>query len=85
MAVIREQELKRGGGGNLILLCYFNVSTVFVVPQLERAYSVCGTIEYMAPEIAEGGEAGHDMVNDHLERVLLPVLLFLTQMHMVHR
>jgi hypothetical protein len=81
MPVIREQEM---AGKNLILLCYFNVSTV-LVPQLERAYSVCGTIEYMAPEIAAGGEAGHDMVNYYLERVLLPVLLFLTQMHMVHR
>ncbi|KAF7252008.1 Ribosomal protein S6 kinase alpha-5 [Varanus komodoensis] len=26
----------------------------------ERAYSFCGTIEYMAPDIVKGGEAGHD-------------------------
>lgn len=30
--------------------------------QVERAFSVCGTIEYMAPEIVEGGESGHDKV-----------------------
>lgn len=29
---------------------------------MERAFSVCGTIEYMAPEIVEGGESGHDKV-----------------------
>lgn len=32
------------------------------VCQVERAFSVCGTIEYMAPEIVEGGESGHDKV-----------------------
>lgn len=31
--------------------------------QVERAFSVCGTIEYMAPEIVEGGDSGHDKVN----------------------
>lgn len=30
--------------------------------QVERAFSVCGTIEYMAPEIVEVGESGHDKV-----------------------
>lgn len=34
----------------------------FFVKQMERAFSVCGTIEYMAPEIVEGGESGHDKV-----------------------
>lgn len=29
---------------------------------MDRAFSVCGTIEYMAPEIVEGGESGHDKV-----------------------
>lgn len=33
-----------------------------VLKQMERAFSVCGTIEYMAPEIVEGGESGHDKV-----------------------
>lgn len=33
-----------------------------LLKQVERAFSVCGTIEYMAPEIVEGGESGHDKV-----------------------
>uniref|UniRef100_A0A674EKU6 non-specific serine/threonine protein kinase n=1 Tax=Salmo trutta TaxID=8032 RepID=A0A674EKU6_SALTR len=37
-----------------IVLTDFGLSKEF--DELERAYSVCGTIEYMAPEIAEGGE-----------------------------
>uniref|UniRef100_A0A4W5Q3L5 Ribosomal protein S6 kinase n=1 Tax=Hucho hucho TaxID=62062 RepID=A0A4W5Q3L5_9TELE len=45
-----------------IVLTDFGLSKEF--DELERAYSVCGTIEYMAPEIAEGGEAGHDMAVD---------------------
>ena len=35
---------------------------MFYLKQMERAFSVCGTIEYMAPEIVEGGELGHDKV-----------------------
>ena len=35
---------------------------IFFFKQVERAFSVCGTIEYMAPEILEGGESGHDKV-----------------------
>ena len=33
------------------------------IPQNARAYSFCGTIEYMAPEIVKGGSQGHDMVS----------------------
>lgn len=36
---------------------------LLLLMQVERAFSVCGTIEYMAPEIVEGGESGHDKVN----------------------
>ena len=28
----------------------------------ERAFSFCGTIEYMAPDIVRGGDSGHDKV-----------------------
>lgn len=31
-----------------------------------RAYSFCGTIEYMAPEVVEGGSSGHDFVSTFL-------------------
>uniref|UniRef100_A0A3B4YZR4 non-specific serine/threonine protein kinase n=1 Tax=Seriola lalandi dorsalis TaxID=1841481 RepID=A0A3B4YZR4_SERLL len=43
-----------------IVLTDFGLSKEF--DQMERAFSVCGTIEYMAPEIVEGGESGHDKV-----------------------
>ncbi|XP_031355974.1 ribosomal protein S6 kinase alpha-5-like isoform X2 [Photinus pyralis] len=29
----------------------------------QRAYSFCGTIEYMAPEVVRGGTIGHDIVS----------------------
>lgn len=29
----------------------------------QRAYSFCGTIEYMAPEVVRGGSQGHDIVS----------------------
>jgi hypothetical protein len=31
--------------------------------QNARAYSFCGPIEYIAPEIVKGGSQGHDMVS----------------------
>lgn len=39
-----------------------SINSIFCLKQVERAFSVCGTIEYMAPEIVEGGELGHDKV-----------------------
>uniref|UniRef100_A0A3B1IXN3 Ribosomal protein S6 kinase n=1 Tax=Astyanax mexicanus TaxID=7994 RepID=A0A3B1IXN3_ASTMX len=45
-----------------IVLTDFGLSKEF--DEVERAYSICGTIEYMAPEIVEGGESGHDKAVD---------------------
>uniref|UniRef100_A0A3B3E109 Ribosomal protein S6 kinase n=1 Tax=Oryzias melastigma TaxID=30732 RepID=A0A3B3E109_ORYME len=45
-----------------IVLTDFGLSKEF--DQAERAFSVCGTIEYMAPEIVEGGQSGHDKAVD---------------------
>ncbi|XP_076833623.1 ribosomal protein S6 kinase alpha-5 isoform X1 [Brachyhypopomus gauderio] len=45
-----------------IVLTDFGLSKEF--DEVERAYSVCGTIEYMAPEIVEGGESGHNKAVD---------------------
>lgn len=40
-----------------------NVSSSFF-SHLQVAHSYCGTVEYMAPEIIQGGEDGHTMVVD---------------------
>uniref|UniRef100_A0A3B3RZT0 Ribosomal protein S6 kinase n=1 Tax=Paramormyrops kingsleyae TaxID=1676925 RepID=A0A3B3RZT0_9TELE len=45
-----------------IVLTDFGLSKEF--DEGERAYSVCGTIEYMAPEIVAGGAGGHDKAVD---------------------
>uniref|UniRef100_A0A8C9STV2 Ribosomal protein S6 kinase n=1 Tax=Scleropages formosus TaxID=113540 RepID=A0A8C9STV2_SCLFO len=45
-----------------IVLTDFGLSKEF--DDAERAYSMCGTIEYMAPEIVEGGQGGHDKAVD---------------------
>lgn len=36
----------------------------------ERAYSFCGTIEYMAPDIVRGGDSGHDKVCSTFDTIL---------------
>ncbi|XP_078418142.1 ribosomal protein S6 kinase alpha-5 isoform X2 [Cetorhinus maximus] len=43
-----------------VVLTDFGLSKEFLIDEKERAYSFCGTIEYMAPEIVQGGDAGHD-------------------------
>ncbi|XP_041132635.1 LOW QUALITY PROTEIN: ribosomal protein S6 kinase alpha-5-like [Polyodon spathula] len=47
-----------------IVLTDFGLSKEFLVDENERAYSFCGTIEYMAPEIVRGGDSGHDKAVD---------------------
>lgn len=48
-----------------IVLTDFGLSKEFLPHEKNtRAYSFCGTIEYMAPEIVRGGGAGHDMAVD---------------------
>ena len=46
-----------------IVLTDFGLSKDFLPQDKEhRAYSFCGTIEYMAPEVVRGGSHGHDQV-----------------------
>uniref|UniRef100_A0A4W3J8U9 Ribosomal protein S6 kinase n=1 Tax=Callorhinchus milii TaxID=7868 RepID=A0A4W3J8U9_CALMI len=47
-----------------VVLTDFGLSKEFLVDENERAYSFCGTIEYMAPEIVQGGDAGHNKAVD---------------------
>ncbi|KAJ6661849.1 hypothetical protein lerEdw1_013020 [Lerista edwardsae] len=47
-----------------VVLTDFGLSKEFVNDENERAYSFCGTIEYMAPDIVKGGETGHDKAVD---------------------
>lgn len=45
-----------------LIVCVLKIKHCLLFKQVERAFSICGTIEYMAPEIVEGGESGHDKV-----------------------
>nr|KAF6502397.1 ribosomal protein S6 kinase A5 [Molossus molossus] len=47
-----------------VVLTDFGLSKEFVADEAERAYSFCGTIEYMAPDIVRGGDSGHDKAVD---------------------
>ena len=48
-----------------IILTDFGLSREFAPHEQEkRAYSFCGTIEYMAPEVVKGGNHGHDIAVD---------------------
>lgn len=48
-----------------IVLTDFGLSKEFLPSDhTHRAYSFCGTIEYMAPEVVEGGHSGHDFAVD---------------------
>uniref|UniRef100_A0A0G2K366 non-specific serine/threonine protein kinase n=1 Tax=Rattus norvegicus TaxID=10116 RepID=A0A0G2K366_RAT len=59
-----------------VVLTDFGLSKEFVADEAERAYSFCGTIEYMAPDIVRGGDSGHDkgmssVAKDLLQRLLM--------------
>ncbi|XP_047108587.1 ribosomal protein S6 kinase alpha-5-like isoform X1 [Schistocerca piceifrons] len=48
-----------------VVLTDFGLSKEFLPHEKEhRAYSFCGTIEYMAPEVVRGGNTGHDIAVD---------------------
>ncbi|KAJ7404724.1 hypothetical protein WISP_143888 [Willisornis vidua] len=58
--------------------CAFVISKVqhdlMLTSKNERAYSFCGTIEYMAPDIVRGGDAGHDKVKFYYELIKVSVI-----------
>lgn len=58
------------GQENRLLIC------IYAFSQEQRAYSFCGTIEYMAPEVVRGGSAGHDIVSFPAPCVRLAAELF---------
>lgn len=47
-----------------IVITDFGLSKELNEEQSGRAYSFCGTIEYMAPEVVRGGSTGHDIAVD---------------------
>ncbi|XP_069064285.1 ribosomal protein S6 kinase alpha-5 isoform X2 [Pleurodeles waltl] len=47
-----------------VVLTDFGLSKELLIDETERAYSFCGTIEYMAPEIVRGGDTGHNKAVD---------------------
>jgi len=48
-----------------VALTDFGLSREFMPTEVDqRAYSFCGTIEYMAPEVVRGGNLGHDIAVD---------------------
>ncbi|KAK7869906.1 hypothetical protein R5R35_013702 [Gryllus longicercus] len=48
-----------------VVLTDFGLSKEFLPHEKEqRAYSFCGTIEYMAPEVVKAGNTGHDIAVD---------------------
>ncbi|XP_072363945.1 ribosomal protein S6 kinase alpha-5-like isoform X1 [Scyliorhinus torazame] len=56
---IKLENILLDGDGHIVLTD-FGLSKEFVTFENERTYSFCGTIEYMAPEIIQGGSSGHD-------------------------
>ncbi|XP_030854268.1 ribosomal protein S6 kinase alpha-5 [Strongylocentrotus purpuratus] len=47
-----------------VVLTDFGLSKEFLTNTEDRAYSFCGTIEYMAPEVVRGGSDGHNKAVD---------------------
>ncbi|XP_062911964.1 ribosomal protein S6 kinase alpha-5-like isoform X1 [Mobula hypostoma] len=60
---IKLENILLDGDGHIVLTD-FGLSKEFVIDKNEKAYSFCGTIEYMAPEIIQGGSCGHDKAVD---------------------
>ncbi len=60
---IKLENILLDGEGHVVLTD-FGLSREFRPEERERrAYSFCGTIEYMAPEVVKGGNHGHDIVS----------------------
>lgn len=59
-----------------IVLTDFGLSKEFVGGET-RAYSFCGTIEYMAPEVVRSGSQGHDIVSTFIH-IWLQMFSYLT-------
>uniref|UniRef100_V9KFC3 Ribosomal protein S6 kinase n=1 Tax=Callorhinchus milii TaxID=7868 RepID=V9KFC3_CALMI len=60
---IKLENILLDGDGHIVLTD-FGLSKEFVTDENEKAYSFCGTIEYMAPEIIQGGSDGHNKAVD---------------------
>ncbi|XP_064600008.1 LOW QUALITY PROTEIN: ribosomal protein S6 kinase alpha-5-like [Liolophura sinensis] len=63
---IKLENILLDSGGHVVLTD-FGLSKEFLPHEMHsntRAYSFCGTIEYMAPEVVKGGNTGHNFAVD---------------------
>ncbi|XP_029163456.1 ribosomal protein S6 kinase alpha-5-like [Nylanderia fulva] len=63
---IKLENILLDRDGHLVLT-HFGLSKEFLPHERNgnaRTYSFCGTIEYMAPEVVQGGSSGHDIAVD---------------------
>ena len=49
---------------SIVYTVSLEASPVITISPLQVTHSYCGTVEYMAPEIVQGGQEGHDRVVD---------------------
>ena len=49
---------------SIVCAVSLGASPVITLSPLQVTHSYCGTVEYMAPEIVQGGQEGHDRVVD---------------------
>lgn len=60
---IKLENILVDEAGHIVLTDFGLSKELPMIGDDQRAYSFCGTIEYMAPEVVKGGTQGHDIVS----------------------